>query len=107
FRSDNAVACDDGYAMIAPVGKYQPNHWGLCDMTGNVFEWCEEHYAPNYEGAPTDGSARLTGGWQTRVARGGGWSFQPIGGRSEARPSNSEDARNGETGFRVVRAADR
>src|SRR5205085_3640525 len=57
-----------------PVGQKQPNSFGLYDMHGNVWEWCEDYYHSSYVGAPTDGSAWLSGDSSYRVLRGGSWS---------------------------------
>ncbi len=57
-----------------PVGEKKPNAWGLYDMHGNVWEWCEDLWHSNYEGAPTDGSAWMSGGTSDeRPLRGGSW----------------------------------
>ena len=59
------------------VGQLLENELGLFDMSGNVYEWCEDDYHDNYEGAPLDGSAwidRPKRG-ESRVLRGGGWGF--------------------------------
>jgi formylglycine-generating enzyme required for sulfatase activity len=57
-----------------PVGSFQPNEWGLYDMHGNVWEWCEDWFHDNYNGAPTDGSVWKSKGYTSRrVLRGGGW----------------------------------
>ncbi len=57
------------------VGAYPANPWGLHDMHGNVWEWVEDVWHENYEGAPDDGSAWTEGGDQGgRVMRGGSWS---------------------------------
>jgi formylglycine-generating enzyme required for sulfatase activity len=57
-----------------PVGSKQANTFGLYDMHGNVWEWCEDVYHWDYNGAPSDGSAWVTGGEQKyRVLRGGSW----------------------------------
>jgi len=57
-----------------PVGEKKPNKFGLYDMHGNVWEWCEDVWHDNYDGAPTDGSAWMSGGNQNwHLLRGGSW----------------------------------
>ena len=58
-----------------PVGLKMANELGIYDMSGNVFEWCEDDWHGNYEGAPTDGSTWIEGGRRgsRRVVRGGYW----------------------------------
>ena len=60
----------------ARVDSYPPSPWGLFQMHGNVWEWCDDTWHSNYEGAPTDGSA-WAGDDVSRVLRGGSWSFNP------------------------------
>jgi formylglycine-generating enzyme required for sulfatase activity len=85
------------------VGSYPSNAFGLSDMHGNVWEWCQDRYHDNYEGAPTDGSAWETGGNQTRrVLRGGSWYLNPRYARCANRLRNSPDVRHLLMGFRVV-----
>jgi formylglycine-generating enzyme required for sulfatase activity len=84
------------------VGVKAPNAFGLCDMLGNVWEWCEDWYHDNYTNAPNDGSAWLSGGEQThRVLRGGSWDYPAATLRPSFRNRNSPDFRLNDNGFRL------
>jgi formylglycine-generating enzyme required for sulfatase activity len=88
------------------VGTKQPNAFGLYDMLGNVWEWCEDWYHDNYSGAPTDDSAWVSGGEQKyRVLRGGSWRSDAPSLRSAGRLRNDPGNRNDNYGFRVVAIA--
>ena len=86
-----------------PVGQKQPNAWGLYDMHGNVWEWCEDVWHEDYNGAPTDGSAWTKGGNQgRRVLRGGSWYGSPKYCRSAFRGRYGAVGSNDVVGFRLV-----
>ena len=89
--------------MTAPVGSFSPNMFGLHDMHGNVWEWVEDCWNDRYEGAPSDGSAWLTGFCGSRVWRGGSWYNYSWSVRSAHRAPASTGSRNYGAGFRVVR----
>jgi formylglycine-generating enzyme required for sulfatase activity len=95
--------CNDGHYFTAPVGGYAGNGFGLYDMLGNAWEWTEDCWNASYAGAPSDGSAWLTGDCSQRVFRGGSWSTVPRIARSASRNKNSADHRDNLTGFRLVR----
>lgn len=89
-----------------PVGEKQPNAWGLYDTLGNVWEWCEDVYHDSYRGAPTDGSAWLTGGDQKyRVLRGGSWIDNAFYCRTNERIRGTPDTRQRNSGLRIVAVA--
>ncbi len=68
------------------------NGYGLCDMSGNVWEWVEDWYHDSYAGAPSDGSAWTTGGGSYRVYRGGTWTYSAarvrVADRDRNHPTN-------------------
>jgi len=73
FSNWTIVDCNDGYVFTSPVGKYEANQFGLHDMTGNVWEWLEDKWHDSYSGAPSDGSAWVSGDSNFHLLRGGSW----------------------------------
>ncbi|MBD2203804.1 SUMF1/EgtB/PvdO family nonheme iron enzyme [Calothrix sp. FACHB-1219] len=89
-----------------PVGKFPPNPFGLYDMHGNIWEWCLDKSHHNYEGAPTDGSAWLSGNDNNyQLLRGGSWNNNAKNCRSASRNALSRAYRDNLVGFRVVAVA--
>jgi|YNPNPStandDraft_1061719.scaffolds.fasta_scaffold05005_6 sulfatase modifying factor 1 len=88
----------------APVASYPPNPWGVFDMHGNVWEWCQDWYAPYPRGKVSDPRGADSG--ETRVRRGGSWfkfgTFCRSANRNFAHPAS----RYSTTGFRLVRELD-
>jgi formylglycine-generating enzyme required for sulfatase activity len=86
-----------------PVGSLnRPNAWGLHDMHGNVFEWCQDRYHENYNGAPTDGRAWEQGSDNGRVVRGGSWDDFAGDCRAANRFRFAPDDRDDGVGVRVA-----
>ena len=86
-----------------PAGSYRANAFGLFDMHGNVWEWTEDCWNRDYNGAPTDGVARVAGDCTLRVFRGGSWNNDPRGVRSAIRYGFTSGSRGSYTGFRLAR----
>ncbi|MBD1869324.1 SUMF1/EgtB/PvdO family nonheme iron enzyme [Cyanobacteria bacterium FACHB-471] len=114
IRTSEANYHGDYIYGCGPVGKYRQstnavnefsyaNIFGLSDMHGNVFEWCQDIWHENYNGAPTDARAWIEAGdHASRVIRGGSWSSDPAACRSAYRSQAELDNRDDALGFRVV-----
>jgi formylglycine-generating enzyme required for sulfatase activity len=103
----NCGACGSRWdgKQPSPVGSFAANRFGLYDMHGNVWQWVEDCYHADYEGAPQDGSAWIEGADCTgRIVRGGSWSNDPRVLRSATRGRITSGDRSGYlVGFRVAR----
>jgi formylglycine-generating enzyme required for sulfatase activity len=94
-----------------PVRSFEPNPWGLYNVHGNVWEWCEDLWHGSYKGASSDGSAWLpkrasrgrSDQSSSRVVRGGAWNYYPGDLRSAQRYWYLTVNRNGVLGFRLGR----
>ena len=89
--------------QTAPAGSFKANAFGLHDLHGNVWEWVEDCYQDNYNGAPTDGSAISSASCSSRVLRGGSWLVDPQALRSAFRFWVQPVVRIILGGFRVAR----
>jgi formylglycine-generating enzyme required for sulfatase activity len=97
------LPCSDGFIYSAPVGTFKPNAFGLYDMLGNVFEWVQDCWNPDYRGAPVNGSAWLAGDCTQHGLRGGSWFTSPSLVTVSARNRFEETYRSNTVGFRLVR----
>jgi formylglycine-generating enzyme required for sulfatase activity len=105
------VTQEKEFQGTTPVDQFGiANAFGLCDLHGNVWEWCQDHWHDNYTGAPVDGTA-----WvdpealedASRVLRGGSWIADPRNCRSATRSDVDAGDRDDCNGFRVVCVAPR
>jgi formylglycine-generating enzyme required for sulfatase activity len=85
-----------------PIGEKKANAFGMFDMHGNVWEWCQDVHHESYAGAPTDGAAWEDAAGSERVIRGGAWDSGTTICRSSFRYHQPADARFANVGFRVV-----
>ena len=90
-----------GGFSISAVGSYKPNAFGLYDMHGNVFEWCEDWKVDYPAGAVTDPKGPATGTY--RVLRGGSFNFNVSFARSSDRYFGSPTNRFVNNGFRLAK----
>lgn len=100
----NCSDCGSAFDNRLPTmgGSFAANAFGLYDMAGNIYQWVQDCYHEDYNGAPTDGSAWTSGDCGARVIRGGAWYNAPQGLRSGGRVKFAS-ARSIAVGFRAAR----
>jgi formylglycine-generating enzyme required for sulfatase activity len=104
--NDNVQGEGCGQNSTAPVCSYSPlgdSALGICDLSGNVWEWVEDGYSPNYNSTPIDGSA-AEGLGASKIIRGGGWRAASDTLTSTYRLEMSPSIRFDYIGVRLVRS---
>lgn len=97
--------CTNSGGNTNQVGQKIPNFYGLYDVYGNVWEWCEDNWHSNYNGAPSDGSAWVdepSANNTKRVIRGGSCNDSPTKCSTAYRYNNSQASQDAYIGFRIV-----
>ena len=84
------------------VGTKLPNTWNLYDMSGNVWEWVEDWYHSNYNGAPTNGDPWLDPPGSARIFRGGSWDNSSTNARCATRYGSNPSNQFSNYGFRCA-----
>ena len=113
FGNDEKMLGDYGWftgnssSQTHPVGEKKPNKFGLYDMHGNVWEWCEDVWHASYKDKPAElnatGAAWTVGGSGSRVLRGGSWFSYPYGLNAAVRDGIDPVDRCWFIGFRLAR----
>jgi formylglycine-generating enzyme required for sulfatase activity len=100
YYDEHGVRVGLGHPTI--VGSYPANAFGLYDLHGNVCEWAQDTWHPNYRGAPQDGQPWVAPDSSRRVIRGGAWDYLPRLLRSAGRDWQLADRATDNVGFRVA-----
>lgn len=96
---------DDGWLTTSPARSYEPNGYGLWQTVGNVWEWCQDWFSPNYYRQSPKRNPMGAASGHARVLRGGSYLCHDSycnRYRNSARSSNTPDSSMGNAGFRTV-----
>jgi formylglycine-generating enzyme required for sulfatase activity len=104
-RNANCVTCGSAWddQQTSPVGSFAANKFGLYDMAGDAWQWTQDCYHADYDGAPADGSAWTNEPCWERVARGGAYEARYVFLRSATRLRIDGGDRDSDVGFRIAR----
>jgi formylglycine-generating enzyme required for sulfatase activity len=104
---NSGIKASDGFIFTARVGSYSKNAFGLADMHGNAWEWCQDYYGPydrlSSKVNPLQDIKQSNG---DRVFRGGSWRYAAMNCRAAFRNLSAPHTRNSNSGFRVSFAAE-
>jgi formylglycine-generating enzyme required for sulfatase activity len=104
--ADYAWFSDNANKRSHPIGQKVPNPWGLYEMHGGIWEWCEDIWHDSFNGAPADGKAWIDDhSLKRRVRKGGSWNNEPRLCRAASRDWHWQSDRYNDIGFRVVISA--
>ena len=84
------------------VGSFPSNDWGICEMHGNIWEWCKDHWHANYQEASADENVRPLSDDRNHVLRGGSWATDARLVRSASRDFSNPEYSSGAIGFRCA-----
>ena len=100
---NSVIQANDCHVFTAPTGSFRPNAFGLYDLHGNAWQWCEDWYGKEFylESSMDDPTGPPSGEYHT--TRGGSWYLGPDDIRSAKRYGGASDGRYSDQGFRVVK----